>query len=311
MATAKKQLENLSAILGHHKRSGESITTSCSTLGFGKNYFYQGIQKYLNLNPSDQPKVIKDYLNLKNKEPKITNVTPFKNPIIHKPFVGNPDNILVIGDTHWPFCREGYMEHCRDTMIKYNCGKVVHIGDSVDNHYSSFHSTDPDGYGAGEELDRVIDIAAKWNAIFPDVDQVIGNHDQIILRKAFASGLSKRWIKDFGDVLKLSGWRFHTSITIHGVHFTHGTGTGGGRNAAMNRAMQLRTSVVQGHFHTTAGVEWNVSKKDRIFGFQVGCGIDDEAYAFAYAKDNPKKNIISCGVILDKGKIPILVPMEL
>jgi hypothetical protein len=32
------------------------------------------------------------------------------------------------------------------------------IGDIIDNHYSSYHESDPDGYSAGEELDRAIDM---------------------------------------------------------------------------------------------------------------------------------------------------------
>ena len=43
----------------------------------------------------------------------------------------------------------------------------------------------------------------------------------------------------------------------------------------------------------------------------VGCGIDATKYAFEYAKHNSKKQIIGCGVVLDNGRLPILVPMEL
>jgi hypothetical protein len=44
---------------------------------------------------------------------------------------------------------------------------------------------------------------------------------------------------------------------------------------------------------------------------QVGCGIDDKSYAMAYAKYIKKKSIISCGVFLDEGKLPLIIPMEL
>ena len=46
-------------------------------------------------------------------------------------------NILVIGDLHSPFIRKGYLEHCQKIYDKYNCNKVIFIGDIVDNHYSS------------------------------------------------------------------------------------------------------------------------------------------------------------------------------
>ena len=72
-------------------------------------------------------------------------------------------NVLVIGDLHAPFikgqCNDGesYLEHCLEMYAKYNCNQVIQIGDCIDSHYSSFHETHPDGFGAGEELDRAID----------------------------------------------------------------------------------------------------------------------------------------------------------
>ena len=43
---------------------------------------------------------------------------------------------------------------------------------------------------------------------------------------------------------------------------------------------------------------------------QVSCGIDHESYAMAYAKAG-KKPAIACGVILNNGKTPINVMMQL
>ena len=42
---------------------------------------------------------------------------------------------------------------------------------------------------------------------------------------------------------------------------------------------------------------------------QVGCGVDRESYAMAYAKFFPKTYKIACGVILDNGKLPIILPL--
>ena len=56
-------------------------------------------------------------------------------------------------------------------------------------------------------------------------------------------------------------------------------------------------SSVGGHIHTQAYVEWMVGRKFRVFGMQVGCGVDSESYAAAYAK-NFKKQAIGCGVVL-------------
>ena len=53
--------------------------------------------------------------------------------------------VLVIGDLHTPFDYEPYFEHCIAVYDKYECNRVVFIGDCVDNHYSSYNETDADG----------------------------------------------------------------------------------------------------------------------------------------------------------------------
>ena len=72
---------------------------------------------------------------------------------------------------------------------------MVFIGDIIDNHYSSYHEQDPDGKSAGDELDMAIDKIKKWYKAFPEAIVIIGNHDRIVSRKVFSSGLSKKWIE--------------------------------------------------------------------------------------------------------------------
>ena len=64
--------------------------------------------------------------------------------------------ILIVGDIHAPFSLNGYLDFCKETYAIYNCNQVIFIGDIIDNHYSSFHTTDPDGMGGGDELDLAI-----------------------------------------------------------------------------------------------------------------------------------------------------------
>jgi predicted phosphodiesterase len=222
---------------------------------------------------------------------------------------GDPKNVLVIGDTHAPFTRKGYLQHCREVQEKFNCGTVVHIGDAIDNHYSSYHDQDPDGLSAGDELVLAKAMIQQWYKVFPKAKVCIGNHDNLPKRKGFSSGLSKHWMKSLPEVLETPNWDFALEHIIDGVLYYHGTGSSG-LKAAFNRALQRRMSVVQGHLHTEASVMWNVSNVDKIFGMQVGCGVDDKSYAMAYAKTFSKKYIVSCGVVLD-GKVPIVIPMEL
>jgi predicted phosphodiesterase len=214
------------------------------------------------------------------------------------------NRILVIGDLHEPFCLSNYLQFCKDTYAKYNCNKVVFIGDVIDSHFSSFHETDPDGMGAGDELDLAIKRLSKWYKAFPKADVTIGNHDRIVYRKGFSGGIPKRWLKPFNEVLETPTWNFVERIVYDNVQYVHGEG-GTARTKAKNDMM----STVQGHIHTQCYTDWMVGRNFKIFGMQVGCGVDSTAYAVAYAK-NFKKQAIGCGVVIN-GTTAINCLMEL
>lgn len=212
--------------------------------------------------------------------------------------------ILVVGDIHEPFCLDGYLAFCLKAYREHNCNQVVFIGDIIDNHYSSFHVSDPDGMGGGQELDLAIENVAKWYEVFPKATVLIGNHDRIIMRKAFDSAVPARWIKEYNDVLDTPGWEWTERAVFDGVQYVHGEG-GTARTKAKNDMM----STVQGHIHTQAYVEWMVGRNFKVFGMQVGCGVDGASYAAAYAK-NYKKQAIGCGVVIG-GHTAINILMEL
>ena len=218
---------------------------------------------------------------------------------------GDVDNILVIGDLHAPFTLPNYLKFCREQQELYNCGTVVFIGDIIDNHYSSYHESDPDGYSAGDELDRAIDMIKDWYRTFPKATVIIGNHDRLVYRKAFTAGVSKRWIRDYKDVLNTDGWDFRENIVLFNIDFNHGEG-----GTAKNRMKTQLRSQAQGHLHSELYVEYAVGANFIVFGMQVGCGIDSKSYAMAYGR-NYKKQAIGCGVVLNKGTLPIAIPMKM
>ena len=215
------------------------------------------------------------------------------------------ENILVIGDIHAPFELKGYFEFCKETYKKYNCNKVIFIGDVIDCHASSYHEEDPDGMSAGDELDKAIKDVARWYKEFPVADVLIGNHDRIVMRKAFSSKIPARWIKSYNEVLGTPGWNWSDRVVYNDVQYVHGEG-----GTARTKAKNDMQSTVQGHIHTQAYCEHLVGRKFRVFGLQTGCGVDGNSYAAAYAK-NFKKQTIGCAVVLDNGKQPINVLMEL
>jgi metallophosphoesterase superfamily enzyme len=220
-------------------------------------------------------------------------------------FRGGVSHVLVIGDLHAPFIKKGYLKFVKSIYKKYKCTDVIFIGDLIDNHYSSFWTADPDGYSAGEELERAIDILQDWYKAFPIATVTLGNHDLRIARKMLEAGLSKRWMKSYSNVLETPGWTFVDSYELNDVFYTHG----GGGKAAVKSKKDLM-STVQGHYHPEANITYHVGRKFKIFGMQVGSGFDEKSYAASYGKHHPK-SAISCGVVLNDGQLPILEMMEL
>lgn len=217
----------------------------------------------------------------------------------------NTERILIIGDLHEPFTLDGYKEFCYKVYKDYKCTHVIFIGDIVDNHAVSYHESDADGMSAGDELDAAIENLANWYKLFPKADVVIGNHDRLIMRKAFTGGIPRRWIMDYQDMFGVPGWRFSERYSYDGVQYIHGEG-----GSARNRCKKDLMSTVQGHLHTQAYTEHLVGANFHIYGSQVGCGVDWKSYAMAYAKDYGKP-VIGCMVVLDHGKLPINILMEL
>ncbi len=214
-------------------------------------------------------------------------------------------NVLVIGDLHEPFCLDSYLDWCVEQYHAYNCTEVVFIGDIIDNHYSSYHETSADGMGGLDELELAIKRISRWYKAFPVAKVIIGNHDRIIMRKAQTSAIPSKWIKSYKEVLEVPNWDFVERYEKDDVQYIHGEG---GTARTKCRADMMNT--VQGHLHTQCYTEHYVGKNFRVFGTQVGCGINHKSYAMAYAKYG-KRPAVGCAVILNSGKTPLNLLMPL
>lgn len=232
-------------------------------------------------------------------------LSPYEIEVLNKSRSERPRNVLVIGDLHCPFDLDEYLEFCKQQYTLYDCNEVVFIGDVIDNHYSSYHETDVDGLGGGEELEFAIKRIARWYEAFPKATVIIGNHDRLIMRKAQTSAIPKKWIKSYKEVLEVPKWNFKVSYEQDNVQYLHGEG-----GTARTKCKADLMNTVQGHLHTQCYTENFVGKNFRIFGMQVGCGIDFTSYSFAYAKAG-RKPAIACAVVLENGTVPINLLMSL
>ncbi len=227
-----------------------------------------------------------------------------KSYTVNEQIIG-AQNILVIGDIHEPFSHPDYLDFCIGVRNKYNCDTIIFIGDVVDEHALSAWDSDPDGYSAGHESNKAQEALQKWYTAFPDAYICIGNHDDRPMRRAFKSGIPKRYIRSFEEIWGSPvGWKWGLSWVSDGITYEHGVT--GGTHAAYNRALKMGKSIVMGHTHINPGVKY---LGPNWYALNVGCGLDEGSYAMAYGKQYNGQIVLGCGVVLDKGKQPVFVPM--
>ncbi len=207
--------------------------------------------------------------------------------------------ILVCGDTHEPVGRKGYLRFCQDLYDEWDCDTVVHIGDVVDWTAISFHAHNPEAPGPIDEFKLALRGVQKWYKAFPKAIVTIGNHDARPRRLAESVNIPAKFIRNYADLWQTPNWNWVQSIIIDNVYYCHGHGKGGGNTPAWNLSKKMGLSTVIGHFHSKSGIHWSANPLRRWFGMDVGCGIDDKAYAFAYAKEQVTRSIISAGIVLD------------
>ena len=217
--------------------------------------------------------------------------------------------VLIIGDTHAPFTHPKYLRFCLDISESWRADRIVHIGDVIDMHAISRHETDPNGHSAEREAELAYEEIQRWHAAFPKVLVCEGNHDARVLRAARAAGIPDRYVKTHNELWCTPGWNWQLSHEIDDVLYEHGTGSSG-RDAAFIRAKDKRRSLVMGHVHTGGGVKWHTNERSRIFGLNVGCGIDCKSYAFAYGRPFPTRPTLGCGIVID-GTFAYFEPMPL
>lgn len=206
----------------------------------------------------------------------------------------------IIGDTHEPFCLEGYREFCVDTFEQWGCDTFIHIGDLVDHHALSFHDSEPMLKDAnGELLDARVALQ-PWYEAFPELKVCEGNHDLIPARQLKKIGMdAERWMRPLKEVYEMpDGWELVDQVTIDGVLYHHGY-TANGVNGFRNDAIKRMCRTVTGHAHGNGGVSCTASDHRLVWGMAVGCGVDVKSLAMVYGKHFLQKPIIGCGVVID------------
>jgi len=219
--------------------------------------------------------------------------------------------VLVIGDTHCPGMLPRYPSFLKRIHDRYECTKVIHIGDLVDNAAISYHEKHPSMSSAQDEFWKAKMQVGKITALFPKVEWLIGNHDALTERQCVTAGLLPGMLKQQEDIWGLpSGWNVHPRFSrykLENTVYSHGDAGKGGMYSSVKNSRDNFTNWVQGHNHSEAGVWYTTVEGSRVFGMNVGCGVDNQNLAFNYGRKFNKKPTLGCGVVID-GKRAIFEP---
>lgn len=217
----------------------------------------------------------------------------------------------VIPDLHIPGQIEHSLEFIRDTFSDNRVTEVISIGDLVDHHYISFHSTELDADNPIEEWKKAKLELARWVKAFPSLKLCAGNHDERTVRAGQVVGLPENiFLKQINDVYDLpKEWIWKARWDFGEVIYEHGLGSNG-MYGAKNTALKLGSAYVQGHTHAHAAVFDIAQARHRFSAMNVGALIDKDKYQARYAKKFFKTEMsLGCGIVFASDEMRF-IPMR-
>lgn len=215
--------------------------------------------------------------------------------------------VLAIPDLHCPFQHQDALAFLCAVRDKFAPQTIVCLGDEIDAHALSRYPKDPNGYSAGQEMSKAREALMPFYREFPNVLVCESNHTVRAHKKAFEAGIPSSFLHHISTILNApDGWSWKSRHEVDGVLYIHGDAGKSGAYAHINYVKAFKRSIVIGHIHSYAGVNY----EGNLFGMNAGCLIDVEAYCFAYAKHMPISVNLGCGLIID-GKEAHFLPMHL
>lgn len=302
MSNKQEIIERLKVL----QEEGYSRRGAAATVGINEStirgYESQGL---LNKWRSVPPEVVKE-----TPYSRLAEIESVKEKIHQKDNGEDNSRVLLISDMHIPYHHPdtiAFLKHLKD---KYNPTRVICLGDELDKHSLSFHDSDPDLPSAGDELRAALPVVKELFEMFPKMDLLESNHGSLVYRKANHHGIPRHYIKSYNEVLGVDeGWQWWHDMTItlpngNKCYLHHGKTTN-----ITKTSQTMGMCSVAGHYHETFKVEYWANPNSLYWGLQIGCLIDNSAYAFNYNNCNLKRPIIGTGLIIES--MPVLEPMVL
>jgi len=216
------------------------------------------------------------------------------------------NRVLVIPDLHCPWHHPDALRFLCAVRDRYHTTETLCLGDEIDGMAWSRYPKDPDAPSAGKELEESIAALTPFYREFPVMKVCESNHTVRLWKRGYEAGLPASFLPTMARVLRApDGWEWRNRWEIDGVLYHHGDMGVSGFTAHIQLMRKLKQSVVIGHIHSYAGVNY----EGGLFAMNTGCLIDTAAICFKYAKNMAISVSLGCGIVID-GKQAHFIPMH-
>ena len=118
--------------------------------------------------------------------------------------------VLVVPDLHAPAIHPKAFDFVRKIQDEWQTDRTVFIGDAMDLHAMSYHQKE---LGTKRILDEVGEAMEQLQPFYDHfstgkVDFLVGNHDDLICRKAVDAEIPCEWLKPMKDIFGMpKNWK--------------------------------------------------------------------------------------------------------
>ena len=127
--------------------------------------------------------------------------------------------ILFIPDLHIPFHHIHAFKFIKAVIDYYKPDLIIFLGDEQDIHSGSMHDHSPDLHSPKDELDISLMAFKTLYKIVPEAYIVESNHGSLFYRRAAKSGLPKKVIRSYEEILEApKGWKWKPELVVYSTN---------------------------------------------------------------------------------------------
>lgn len=226
-------------------------------------------------------------------------------------------NYILLSDLQGPYHHPKAIKFLKEVQREFRVPdrNALCVGDEADHYHFSKYPKNPDNPDSAiEEFRKLKEFIRELSRAFPILRLCHSNHGIRPLKRLLEAEIPSIFMRDYKELIGAPdswqwqrSWMIKTKSPFVVEHGHKWKGVIPHKTAANTNGV----STAIGHHHSKAGIDYMTTEhRGTIWGFNCGCLIDREAYAFEYDKDNAFQPSVGCGVVVDRGRRPIWIALN-